>query len=39
MIGMGSEAGERIRVRIFQQLAALSRIVESTGKKLMLCVE
>jgi hypothetical protein len=36
---MGSEAGERIRVRIFQQSAALSRIVESAGKKLMLRVD
>jgi hypothetical protein len=37
--GAGPEGRYRTRVRILQQLAALSRVADSTGKKLMLRVE
>jgi hypothetical protein len=37
--GAGTEDRYQLRVRILQQLAALSRVAESTGKKLMLRVE
>jgi hypothetical protein len=37
--GGGLESRYRLRVRVLQQLAALSRIADSTGKKLMLRVE
>jgi hypothetical protein len=37
--GVGPESGYRLRVRILQQLAALSRDADSTGRKLMLRVE
>jgi hypothetical protein len=37
--GAGREGRYRIRVRILQQLAALSRVADCAGKKLMLRVE
>jgi hypothetical protein len=37
--GAGPESRYRLRVCILQQLAALSRVADSTGKKLMLRVE